>query len=258
MIEILITLVVIGSAIWLAKVILTKILIRLNHSQHQASSSSSATNKNNAFNYNTLAAPDLLKAIYELDPKFYVFSVPETTDLFAEQHEITEVAAIKYAGGNRVEYFSTLVKPSTSIPRKITNITDISNEMFSKAPKMKTVFPAFQDFVSDADLIFYNAPFDKSFLNKAALDFNSLIHNKYIDALPLAREALPRLYNHKLITVAKQLNVSICGVHRALDDTATLMIVYLGCRAILIEQDKLMKVTTLGQCLGSYSAVTTN
>lgn len=258
MIEILITLVVIGGAIWLAKVTLTKILTRPNQSQHQASINSSATSKNNAFNCNTFAAPDLLKAIYELDPKVYVFSDLETTGLYAEQHEITEVAAIKYAGGDNIECFSTLVKPSTLIPRKITNITGISNEMVSKAPKMKTVLPAFQDFVSDADLIFYNAPFDKSFLNKAALDFNSSIHNKFIDALPLAREALPRLHNHKLTTIAKQLNVSISGAHRALDDTTTLMFVYLGCRAILIEQDKLMNVTTLGQRLGGYSAVTTN
>lgn len=258
MLEILMALVIIGIAIWLAKTALTKVLKKLRQNHHHLPMGSSINNQNSAFNRHTFEATELLKLIYKLDPKVYVFSDIETTGLSSEQDEITEVAAIKYTGGDKVEYFSTLVNPSISIPKTVTNITGITNEMVYKAPKMKSVLPAFKDFVGDAELIFYNAPFDESFLKKASIDLNNPINNKFFDALMLAKEAFPGLHNHKLKTMAKQLNVAANGAHRALNDTTILMFVYLGCRATLIEQEKLMNVTTLGQRLGGYSAITTN
>ena len=257
MIELLITLVFLVCLIWLAKLTFNKIFSRANSAQAEHPVDSLKAS-NQAFKYTSLPAPELLKEMYRLEPGVYVFSDLETTGLYPEQDDITEIAAIKYSGGDNLESFSTFVKPSVSIPAKVTKITGITNKMVANAPSIKTVMPVFKDFISDAELIFYNASFDEGFLKKAAGEASIPFHNKFIDALPIAREALPSLRSHKLTTVAEHLDITISNAHRALGDTTTLMFVYLGCTAILLERNKLMNVTTLGERAGGYSAITVN
>ncbi|MCW8092618.1 3'-5' exonuclease [Alteromonas sp. ASW11-130] len=258
MIEILIMLVVVGVTIWFTKLLLNKLFVPHSKNRIPIAKTPPALKQGSAINRNTVEAPTILQEIYNKNRKVYVFADLETTGLYVDEHKITEVAAIKYSGGDSVEYFFTLVNPSTSIPKHITNITGITDAMVSNAPRMEAVLPAFKEFVGNAELIFYNAPFDKKFLDKAASDLNSPFCNKFIDALPIAKEAFPELHDHKLTTVAKHLNVSVSGAHRALDDTRILMFVYLGCRVALLSRGQFMNATALGQALGGYSAITTN
>ena len=50
----------------------------------------------------------------------------ETTGLSPIKNELIEVSAIKYNGDEKIDTFTTLIKPKVKIPYYITNITGIS------------------------------------------------------------------------------------------------------------------------------------
>ncbi|HMU71919.1 MAG TPA: exonuclease domain-containing protein, partial [Ferruginibacter sp.] len=58
----------------------------------------------------------------------------ETTGGYASAHGITEVAVFVHDGTRVVKRFETLINPQQDIPRYITALTGISNEMVEDAP----------------------------------------------------------------------------------------------------------------------------
>lgn len=63
-------------------------------------------------------------------PGTFVVLDLETTGLDANRHEIIEVAAIRYrSGSTNHQTIQALVKPSKKVPKKITEITGITQEM---------------------------------------------------------------------------------------------------------------------------------
>ena len=59
----------------------------------------------------------------------------ETTGGVAKYERITEIAIVVHDGDKVVNTFSTLLNPERSIPRQITQITGITDQMVAKAPK---------------------------------------------------------------------------------------------------------------------------
>ncbi|HMX80842.1 MAG TPA: exonuclease domain-containing protein, partial [Ferruginibacter sp.] len=53
----------------------------------------------------------------------------ETTGGYASAHGITEIAVFIHDGARVVKRFETLINPQQDIPRYITALTGISNEM---------------------------------------------------------------------------------------------------------------------------------
>jgi len=88
----------------------------------------------------------------------------ETTGLSPIENELIEVSAIKYRGGQKIDTFSTLIKPKTRIPYYITNITGITNEMVKKSPEVEEVMPQLIDFIGESSIVAHNANFDYKFL----------------------------------------------------------------------------------------------
>ncbi|HMW27183.1 MAG TPA: exonuclease domain-containing protein, partial [Ferruginibacter sp.] len=58
----------------------------------------------------------------------------ETTGGYASAHGITEIAVFIHDGARVVKRFETLINPQQDIPRYITALTGISNEMVEDAP----------------------------------------------------------------------------------------------------------------------------
>ncbi len=70
----------------------------------------------------------------------------ETTGGRAGPGTIIEIGAWKMAGRRLVKSFQTLVRPHREIPRFITGLTSISNEMVRDAPHIEEVLvPAFRE-----------------------------------------------------------------------------------------------------------------
>lgn len=157
--------------------------------------------------------PDFIKNVY------VAFDL-ETTGLSTESDEIIEIAAIKIVNGQFTEKFNTFVKPSDSIPKEITNITGISDEMVKNAPTIAEMIPDFYHFAKDAVLVGHNiGNFDIPLLNAQAAKVKYEFNNKFEDSLPLSRRKL-NLSKYRLGDVCSALNIPLIGAHRAINDVA--------------------------------------
>lgn len=162
----------------------------------------------------------------------------ETTGLEADRDRIIEIAAVKYADLRESDRFCTLINPGIRIPRFITEINGITNDMVKDAPTIKEVLPRFIEFIGNSVLVAHNARFDLGFLNHNAWRLGYKSDNPYIDTLSLCRNVFPGFCNYKLGTVAENLGIDLRNAHRALADTRAVGQILVKCINRLDETDK--------------------
>lgn len=177
-----------------------------------------------------------------VDDEIIAFDL-ETTGLSPTENRIIEIGAVRIKNREIVEEFSTFVDPEIPIPEKITEITHITDDMVSGAPKEEEAVRKFIEFAGSGVLCAHNADFDTSFIRAACQRLGIEYKFTYFDSLALSRAALPHLKNHKLDTVAKEYKLGDFDHHRALDDTKTLAGIVLK---IIENASKLGKVEKLG------------
>src|SRR4051812_25854435 len=83
----------------------------------------------------------------------------ETTGKYPLTAEICEIAAVKYRGGEVVDTYSTLLKPSKPMGDAVIAIHGITNEMVANAPLMSEKIREVHAFFADSILITHHAPF---------------------------------------------------------------------------------------------------
>jgi len=163
-----------------------------------------------------------------LPDTFIVFDL-ETTGLNASRHEIIEVAAIRFKKGtNTHETLQGLVKPKKSVPKKITELTGITQEIVDRdGEPLHDVLTSFAGFVGDLRLVSYNAEFDMAFLQAAAKDCGlRAFSNPVSCALQMARRAWPKRKSYHLDDLASDGQFQKGAAHRALEDSRRALIVY--------------------------------
>jgi DNA polymerase III epsilon subunit family exonuclease len=153
-------------------------------------------------------------------PREFVVLDLETTGLDREKHEIIEMAALRvHVDTSTADSFQVLVKPEKRIPKRITELTGITQEMVEQdSMSLPDALPAFLDFLADSPLVIFNAEFDMGFLQVAASKQGLVIANRYACALKLARRAFPGLPSYKLQDLAERFNIPTDDNHRALAD----------------------------------------
>jgi DNA polymerase-3 subunit epsilon len=163
---------------------------------------------------------------------------------------IIEVGAYRMRGGQIREAFESLVKPRMPIPRFITRLTSISEEMVAAAPPIEEVLPSFRAFLGDAVMVAHNAQFDHSFLD---FEFRRLfgigLLNPVLCTLRMARRLLPSIRRRRLELLAEHFGLSTAGRHRGLGDArmaAELL-------SIFIEIASRMGLNRLDRLLDHYS-----
>src|SRR5699024_12097245 len=65
----------------------------------------------------------------------------ETTGARAADDAITEIGAVRVRGGEVLGEFGTLVHPGRPIPRAISRLTGITDQMVAQAPPISAVLP---------------------------------------------------------------------------------------------------------------------
>lgn len=154
------------------------------------------------------------------DTTVYVVFDTETTGLSAAHCELIEIAGVKMRGEVVVDTFAALIAPRSPIPAKITEITNITNDMVADAPPVEAVLPKFRAFCEGAVLVAHNAEFDLAFLRVHAERCGiQPFHEPVIDTLALARTLYPNDRNHKLKTLTQKFDVKLVNHHRALADS---------------------------------------
>jgi len=183
---------------------------------------------------------DMSEAFLSAVPqKFVVFDL-ETTGLDAVRHEIIEIGAIRVNRDSNIhDTFQALVKPMKRIPKKITLINGISQDMVDhEGEPLETALREFVDFIGDLPLVSFNADFDMEFLQNAAQRHNLVIRNKVSCALKMARRAWPGRQSYRLCDLARDGNLLEEDTHRALSDCKRTMFVYSGAATELALRKK--------------------
>lgn len=172
----------------------------------------------------------------EYMPDTFVVLDLETTGLDPAQHEIIEIAAIRYRKGtNAHDTLQALVKPTKKIPEKITKLTGITQAMLDKdGESLAQVLPQFIEFIGSLRLVTFNAEFDMAFL-VAACEKHGIAKpaNPASCALKMARRAWPRRKSFRLEHLANDGTFAEGNAHRALEDARRALIVYAAATAEL-------------------------
>jgi DNA polymerase-3 subunit epsilon len=142
----------------------------------------------------------------------------ETTGLSPESGDrITEVAALRIAGGEIVDRYVSLVNCGVRIPPFITSLTGITQQMVDTAPLAEDVVPELIDFIGGDTLAAHNASFDEKFLKaEGARLGHACRHAGLVCSVKLSRRVLPGLPSYKLGELARSLGIAFRGTaHRA-------------------------------------------
>lgn len=138
----------------------------------------------------------------------------------ARGHRITEIAAIRVDREGRVlEEFSALVNPVRPIPRGITRITNIDEEMVADAPLFTEIAPRVQKVLAGAVFVAHNAPFDLRFVEWEMKrgDF-APPRGKVLCTARLARKMAPEMRSRSLDALIHRWAIPCEPRHRAYPD----------------------------------------
>ena len=166
----------------------------------------------------------------ETASNYVVFDL-ETTGFSPANDCIIEISALKCENDEIIDRYVTFVNPCIPIPSKITKLTGITDDDVCGAPQIDSVIEKLASFIDGYPLVAHNASFDVGFIEMALIRAGIVVQAKYIDTLGMARDAFPRMENHKLATLIDELELlGHRQTHRAEDDTEATYRLYLVCK----------------------------
>lgn len=151
-------------------------------------------------------------------PSYVVIDI-ETDGLDFNKNSIIEIGCVKLYNGN-LEEFATSIKIDHSLPKKIVNLTGITDEFLEKnGEDEKEALRALLDFIKGLTIVNYGNNFDINFLNKSLNEHNlGHIKNQTIDLMRYVKKEKIMLENYKLETALKSYGIDKKVPHRALAD----------------------------------------
>ncbi len=193
-------------------------------------------------------AADNVTSVYnvkdkELSDITYCVLDIETTGISRQTEKITEFGIMKIKDGKLIDTFECFVNPEKSIPPKVVEVTNITDEMVRDAETIDKVLPKVLEFIGDNVLVAHNATFDIGFIKYNADILGLEFNNTYIDTLALAKELFPDFKKYKLGIIAEKLGIKVDVAHRALADVETLVEVF----KVMLQHLKEKEINNLSQ-----------
>jgi len=148
----------------------------------------------------------------------YVVVDIETTGGKKEHHRITEIGMVRIEQGVITDTWQTLVNPERHIPKMITELTGISNEMVKDAPLFEYIAERLNTFSQNAIFVAHNVNFDYGFIRQEFARLNQKYTRAKICTVQQARKYLPGHQSYSLGKLCADLNIELKNHHRALDD----------------------------------------
>ncbi len=166
------------------------------------------------------------------DTNFLVVDV-ETTGISADRDRITEVGFVNVLNGKITAEFSSLINPRLFIPRFITELTGITNEMVIDKPDFEESISYINEFINNIgeNIVFcgHNVSFDYRFLNLSLERAGSKKLNlQTVCTARLARRLKLGLQSKSLYSLSNHFKISVARRHRALDDARATAIILIN------------------------------
>lgn len=151
------------------------------------------------------------------DQEYIVVDI-ETTGGNAKWNRVTEIGAVKIRNGEVIEEWQTLINPESAIPRRIVELTGITDEMVTGAPVFAQIADEFEIFMGDAVFVAHNAKFDYSFLKEEFSRLERDFQYATLCTVVASRRYFPGLKSYGLAKLCGHFEIALASHHRALCD----------------------------------------
>jgi DNA polymerase-3 subunit epsilon len=142
----------------------------------------------------------------------------ETTGLSPKRNKIIEIAIILFDGNHITEEFHTLINPERTIPRNITRITGITNEMVREKPKFWEVARQIVELTHGKIFVAHNATFDYNFIRHEFLELGYKFVRDKLCTVKYSRKLIPGRNSYSLEKICKDERIVQNDKHRAYGD----------------------------------------
>ncbi len=143
-----------------------------------------------------------------LETTYVVFDLETTGFNAGGADSIIEIGAVKINNGEIIDRFDELINPGRKLPSKITELTNITDEMLKDKEDEETVVKKFKQWVGKLPMVAHNAKFDVSFIVMAHSKYNlGEFTNTVIDTLELSRALDTGYSRHSLSALVKRYDV---------------------------------------------------
>jgi len=142
------------------------------------------------------------------DTTFVVFDTETTGFNAGGADQMIEIGAVKIQNDEIIDRFDELIDPGRKLPKKITELTCITDDMLKDKDNEENVTKRFLEWVGDAPMVAHNAKFDISFITSAMNKYNlGEFENTVIDTLELSRALDQGYARHSLSALVARYNV---------------------------------------------------
>ncbi len=153
-----------------------------------------------------------------MKPKQYAVIDVETTGGRASRDRVTEVGIVIFDGAEVIDTFQTLINPETRIPAGITELTGITMEMVSTAPKFHEVARKIVEITENRIFVAHNSRFDYDFIREEFRRLGFTYMRKQLCTVRLTRKTFPGLRSYSLGNLTKHFGIKLENHHRAFAD----------------------------------------
>lgn len=143
----------------------------------------------------------------------------ETTGGFGAKNKITEIAIIIHDGENELDRYSALVDPESFIPKNITALTGITNEMVQGAPTFYEVAKKVWEMTEGRIFVAHNVGFDYNIIKNEFSELGAKFQRQKLCTIRLAKKVFPGKPSYSLGNLCEGLGIPLQNRHRALGDT---------------------------------------
>ncbi len=139
----------------------------------------------------------------------------ETTGGTPSGSRITEICVVVTDGREVLQEYETLLNPGCPIPRGITNLTGITDEMVASAPVFADIAQELYHLLHDKVFVAHNVNFDYSFIHREFERLGLPFFLPKICSAKSARKAFPGRRSYSLGSICASLGIEIENRHRA-------------------------------------------
>ena len=167
--------------------------------------------------------------------KYLILDV-ETIGGSPKTSKMTEIAMYLYDGKKIIDQFETLINPESPIPRFITGLTGINDEMVKNAPKFHEIAKKIIKFSKGAIFVAHNVSFDYGMIRS---EFRSLGYDfrmPHLCTVKSARKILPGKSSYSLGKLCRELDIKLSNRHRAIGDAQATVKLF----KIMFEKDQIL------------------